>query len=154
MSIKDIGYLEFHGEKCVYIQEGMNYILVPVNKDSGIQRHYMDENYLLSFSSRIDKHCIVSVKKQVGSNSESICLELNYICKCFKDETIDGFVMVGNEIDEFFSPLEYYYRLKRRDNYLPSDLLYEQDVVAQYQFVCEETQVQIELVYGNVLRDG
>lgn len=154
MSIKDIGYLDFYGEKCVYIQEDMNYILVPVNEGANIQRHFLEENYLLSYSSRIDKYCIASVKRQTGSSLNSVCLSLNYIYKSLKDETIDGFVMVGNEIDEFFSPLEHYFRLKRKDEYQPSDLLYGQDVIAQYRFTCENIPVQIDLVYGNVLRDG
>ena len=154
MSIKDIGYLDFYGEKCVYIQEDMNYVLVPVNEGANIQRHFMEENYLLTYSSRIDKHCIVSVKRQIGSSLNSIYLSLNYIYKSLKDEIVNGFVMVGNEIDEFFSPLEHYFRLKRQDKYQSSDLLYGQDVVAQYHFTCENIPVQIDLVYGNVLRDG
>ena len=105
MSIKDIGYLDFYGEKCVYIQEDMNYVLVSVNEGANIQRHFMEENYLLTYSSRIDKHCIVSVKRQIGSSLNSIYLSLNYIYKSLKDEIVNGFVMVGNEIDEFFSPL-------------------------------------------------
>ena len=154
MSIKDIGYLDFYGEKCVYIQEDMNYILVPVNEGANIQRHFMEENYLLPFSSGVDKHCIASVKRQIGSGLNSVCLNLNYIFKSLDDKEIDGFVLVGNEIDEFFSPLEYYFRLKRRNEYQSSDLLYGQDAVAQYHFTCEGIPIQIELVYGNVLREG
>lgn len=132
----------------------MNYILVPVNEGANIQRHFMDGNYLLTYSSGIDKHCIASVNRQIGSSLNSVCLNLNYICKSLNDEVIDGFVMVGNEIDEFFSPLEYFFRLKRRDEYQSSDLLYGQDVIAQYHFTCDGKPIQIELVYGNVLRDG
>lgn len=154
MGIKDIGYLDYFGEKCVYIQEDMSYTLVPVNEGANIQQHFMDEDYLLPFSSGPNKQCIASVKKQTRCGFNSICLELNYVYKGIDDSSFDGFSMVGNEIDEFFSPLEYYFHKKRSGNYQSTDLLYGQEVAARFQFICDGQPIQIELIYGNVLTDG
>ena len=154
MSIKELGYLDYFGEKCVYIQEDMNYILVPLNKEANIKNHFMKENYHLVYSSDVFRNCTALVKKQIGSNMTSVCLELAYICKRLDDNLIDGFIMVGNEIDEFFSPLEYYFSLKSKESYQASDLLYGQDIVEQYEFICENKKIKIDLVYGNVLKEG
>ncbi len=154
MSVKELGYLDYFGEKCVYIQEDMNYILAPLNSESNIKRHFMEENYHLIYSSDIYNKCVALVKKQIGSNMAFVCLELAYICKRLNDDQIDGFIMVGNEIDEFFSPLEYYFGKQMENLYKTSDLLYGQDVAEQYQFICENKQIQIDLVYGNVLTEG
>ena len=154
MSIKDIGYLDYFGAKCIYIQDEMDYVLMPADEESNIQRHFMDENYLLTFSDNINKHCVVSVKKQLGSGSHHIRLGLNYIYKGISDEAIDGFIMKGNEIDEFFSPLEYYFRQKRQNEYSPKDLLYEQDIISHYMFECCGKNVEVELVYGNILTES
>lgn len=154
MSIKDLGYLDFFGTRCVYIQDEMDYILMPAEKGVSIQHHSLDENYLLTFSDRINKHCVVSVKKQTNCGGNHVRLELNYVFKGLSDEYIDGFIMKGNEIDEFFSPLEYYFRQKQHNDYCPKDLLYDQEVIREYQFECCGQKIQMELVYGNVLSSG
>jgi len=154
MSIKDIGYLEFFGTKCIYIQDEMDYILMPVNEGDNIQRYFLNENYLLPFSDRIYKHSVASVKKQIGSGLSHVCLEMNYIYKGISDDAIDGFIMRGNEIDEFFSPLDYYYRQKRKNEYQPKDLLYGQDIIKRYIFMCSGEKINVELVYGNLLIEG
>ena len=154
MSIQELGYLDFFGEKCFYVQEGMDYILLPVDEGANIYRHYLEENYLLSISSRHNSKCVASVKKQRGFGTHGVCLELNYIAKRHLNELIDGFVMTGNEIDEFFSPLEYYSWIRRQDKYEQVDLLYNQEIIADYSFCYKGRQINVQLAFGNVLSPG
>lgn len=154
MSVKDMGYLDYFGIRCVYIQDGMNYILMPTDEKSNIMRHGMEKNYLISFSTELAPNSVISVKQQIGSNINSICLELNYILKSHTAEKFSGFVMVGNEIDQFFSPLEFYFRKHMKHETSQSDLLYDEEKIMQYSFTCDGKKVDVELVYGNLLREG
>lgn len=154
MSIKDTGYLDFFGKKCIFVQDEMDYVLLPVDENANILCYSFEKNYTLNFSTAIDKKCIASVQEQVSSGINGVRLRLNYIAKCISDEAIDGFIMTGNEVDEFFSPLEHYYWLKRKDQYSPTDLLYSKEIIAEYKFNVQGKEINIDLAYGNILSNG
>lgn len=153
MSIKDVGHLNYLGHDCVYVQDNMDYIVIPVNPKENIYNYFQRCGYTLNLSDGLHKKAIVSVK-QTEQALNHIRITANYIAKLFSDKEIDGFVMVGNEIDEFFSPLEHYHILKNKGEYVVSDLLYGQEIGAKYQFFHEGKSVEIDLVFGNILSKG
>ena len=154
MSIKDTGYLDYFGVRCVYIQEDMNYILVPTDERNNIMRHNKEKNYVIPFSATAAPNSAVSVKRQMLSDINNIHLELNYILKSNTAEKFNGFIMVGNEIDQFFSPLEFYFRKHLKHETPQLDLLFGEERIKQYGFICDDKKVNVELVYGNLLREG
>ncbi len=154
MSIKDIGYVDFFNHKCVYIQDGMKLLIVPSNEKDNILPLAFKSDYQLKFTDSLKQTGIASVKRGFTGITNYIELESNYIAKVFHSDLIDEFIMVGNEIDEFFSPLEYYFPLKNSNNYKPSDLLYGQEVASSYRFLFENNRIDISLIFGDVLSNG
>ena len=153
MSIQDMGYLNYFGYDCTYVQEGMYYYILPTDSNSNIFGHSQEKDFPIQFSDKLNKKCVAFVHEQSGG-IEHVTLKLRYIAKLLRDEEIDSFIMTGNEIDEFFSPLDYYFSSKTQGEYKPSDLLYSQDVVAHYSFSFLKKPVEIDVVYGNVLSEG
>lgn len=64
------------------------------------------------------------------------------------------YTLVGDEIDEFFSPIDYFFNEKRNGSYIPSDLLYSSTTVSTYTFMLETKVVQVSLEYGDALSMG
>ena len=155
-SIKDIGYMDFFNHPCVCIQDGMDLILVPQKpEDNILPLSYIHKDRLsVKFTDSLGRNCVASVKQIHPNLSKSIVLELDYIAKTYDNPIIDEFKMIGNEIDEFFSPIEYYYYQKRNNDYSPSDLLYNNEIAYTYCIDYESVRVTISLVYGDILSNG
>lgn len=155
MSIREIGYLKYFGHDCVYIQDDMNLVLTPKNKNESILQYYFEPKDKLTFESIPHHYCVASIKEQIGGiDFHSITLSINYFAKLLFDDEISFFVMEGNEIDEFFSPLEYYFRQKKAEQYKSKDLLYQNEVVDSYSIQFENKNVRIDLMFGDVLTNG
>lgn len=156
MSIKEIFYVNFFDHACVGIQDDMKLLIVPADKqDNILPLAFSKSNYKLEFSDSLKRSGVASVRRgTIRPPSHHVELELNYIATLFQDGPINEFIITGNEIDEFFSPIEHYFSLKHGNNYKPSDLLYGQEIALSYQFVFEHNRVDIALVFGNILRNG
>lgn len=157
MSIFDTGFLSYHNNKCAYVQEDMDYILTPVNDNSNILKYDEKKNYKISFCSPSKEACIISVKEHIPEvlNLHGVVrLKLNYITKKLSENEIDGFIMEGKEIDEFFSPIEYFYRMKHSEKAVSCNYLYEKETVKRYQFKFNKKPVTVDLNYGNILSEG
>lgn len=154
MSIKDIGHVDFFNHSCIYIQDDMELLIVPSDAKDNILPLDSKYDYKLQFVDSLKQTGIASIKRGSTGFDNCIRLELDYIAKLFYNALIDEFIMVGNEIDEFFSPLEYYFPLKHNDKYTHSDLLYGHETAASYQFVLENICINVSLVFGNVLSNG
>lgn len=154
MSIKDIGHVDFFNHSCIYIQDDMELLIVPSDAKDNILPLDSKYDYKLQFVDSLKQTGIASIKRGSAGLDNCIRLELDYIAKLVYSAFIDEFIMVGNEIDEFFSPLEHYFPLKHNDKYVPSDLLYGHETAASYQFVVENICINVSLVFGNVLSNG
>ena len=154
MSIRDIGYLKFFEHPCIYVQDDMDYIIVPQDEKTNLLPYVSRKGYTLEFSAPMNRKGIVSVKRGSSGLYNHVRLELNYIAKVWDSTGINEFIMVGNEIDTFFSPLEYYFPLKHRNKYIASDLLYDQEIAAKYKFEYKKSLVEVDLIFGNVLSYG
>lgn len=155
MSIKEIGNIEYFGHKCIYIQDDMNLIITPINDKESIQQHYFDSKDKLVYTSMPYRYCVASIKEQTGSiDFRSITLSVNYYARMFYEADILFFTMEGNEIDEFFSPLDYYHSKRKSNRYQFRDLLYEREIIDSYKLKFEDKNVQIDVIIGDVLTKG
>ena len=152
----DFGYINFFGIKCTYTQDKLDFYLIP-SDDSGkinFGEFHGKENFIVPFKSDIYKWCYIYVEKVTVGFPNKIHLKAKYISKQMPNDGIYMYTLVGDEIDEFFSAIDYFIKLKRDGGYVPSDLLYSATTVSTYEFTLESKVVQISLEYGDTLSMG
>lgn len=154
MGIRENGYVKLGEHECIYVQDDMNYIVIPKDYNANLVKFHFDKNYIIEISDGNKKTGEAFVEKAYSGNNNDLLLQLKYIVKYFDNVPIDEMVLVGDEIDQFFSTLDYYYARNLNGTYVSSDLLYNQDFVQRYKVKYREEIIQVELVYGNVLIDG
>lgn len=152
----DFGYINFFGIKCTYTQDKLDFYLIPSDdsKETNFYRFRNKENFILPFKSDIYDNCCIYVERVIIGYSNKILLKAKYVSKQLPNEGICMYTLVGDEVDEFFSPIDYFFPQKRSGNYTPTDVLYSATNAATYSFMVESKAVQINLTYGNALSSG
>lgn len=152
----EFGYINFFGIKCTFTQDKLDFYLFPADDSLKVNfypyRH--KENFILQFESDIYKNCCIYVEKINIGLSNQLYLKVKYISKQIPNDGVYMYTLVGDEIDEFFSPLDYFFTKKTNGDYTPTDLLYSTTTIATYNFQLESKKVIVDLIYGNTLSHG
>ena len=154
MSVTDTGYATYFDKECTFVRDGMRLFLVSTNENDHLSEHFNEKNYYLQLKCGIFKNCTAYVKRQLFSDLQSVSVEFKYFTKRIDDEDICSIEITANEVDEFFTPLDYYFRKMKSGQYSASDLLYSSQVVSRYSFKYSNQDIEADIVYGNVLSDG
>ena len=122
MGIRENGYVKLGEHECIYVQDDMNYIVIPKDYNANLVKFHFDKNYIIEISDGNKKTGEAFVEKAYSGNNNDLLLQLKYIVKYFDNVPIDEMVLVGDEIDQFFSTLDYYYARNLNGTYVSSDL--------------------------------
>lgn len=151
----DQGYLQFHGIDCIYTLLENTIIILPKSKSDlkEVRKYEKKNDYLLEFVNHSRESFSAHV---VGSfwTGHTLRLEIDHVSRLIPNKGIDGFNIVGDDIDLFFSPSRYYYKLHTSGKSIPKDLIYSKQIADKYNFSLNGSEVSIVLSYGNILSKG
>ena len=154
MILSDSGYTTYFDKECTFVREGMRMFLVSTKENENLSKHFNEKNYHLQLRTAIFNNCTAYVEQQLLSDLNNVFVELKYFIKRIDDIEINSIEMIANEIEEFFSPLDFYFRLKRSNKYVSSDLLYDCQIIKSYSFIYKNHKIIADVLYGGILSDG
>lgn len=152
--MKKNGNLIIWDEKCSYIIEDNEIYLIP--RDDGLIKKYRSnydkKNFILEWQDRFETNYLY-VKRTEYLIDGNIKLYPKYIINKYSEASIKGLELTGEIIDDFFNPTRYFYAQKKiKKNTV--DYLYDSEVADNWKINFENIEINIELIYGNILNKG
>ena len=153
--MKRFGTLTIWDEKCSYSVQDNDVYLIPIDDNliKKFRKHYNDKNFLLVWEECFETNYLY-VKRIEYSIDGTIKLYPKYTINKHSDTKINGFELTGEIIDDFFNPVRYFYD-KRNDKTINLvNYLYDSDVADNWKINVENKEINIELIYGDLLNKG
>jgi hypothetical protein len=150
------GYLIFNGIESIYTIDDMNMFIIPTDKNEILTlfRYTSLTNFLLEFSDEVNKKSVMYIRDVQPRIDNSIRCNPIFISKLIDNRRINSFEIIGDDIDEFFSPSRYFFNLHRESKLLPKELVYNKEIVDVYNFSYKEKSIAVSLSYGEILKKG
>lgn len=143
---------------CILTIESDEAFVFPLNRlDSSSLYEYISKqktNIRIYYDHPIFKKSFLSIKKILSWDFSIIKLSIEYYFNCLEDDYIHSFELSGDQLDWFFNPLDYYFRLKSNNGKMPEDLLYNSEIVKKYSFKFERQEIKVEVSFGEILKKG
>ena len=154
--MRNEGYTEFDGVKCIYFIENKIIRLIPCNKNDlqKLYHHYNDHDFLFGFSEDIYANCIAYINRVQMHWSFSLDLSWRFLVKIANSNPITEMHITGEAIDKMFHPASYFYKKHMNGFTNDIDLAYEKETANNWQIIIEGTKVNIVLQYGGILENG
>ncbi len=152
--MKSMGYAKFKGIDCVFYEENDAIRLISTNQSTNLVKYINERDLVFTYNRGVHK-CTALIKKvDMTCDHNSIRLVPKYIYETIGDlKAIHGFNMVGDSLDDFFNPANYYL-LKHRNGEEIGNLVYEKENVDVWKIKFEDIDVSISLFYGEILNKG
>lgn len=146
----------FFDIECNYVQDGNLLIVIPKNDHDikELNKNILKKNLLLEYQEFIYKKSYLFVKEVKHRTDKSIGLDIKYKANLLSNDVFDSFIIQGDEIDVFFSPIDYYFNSKKKSQYVASDLLYNKDLIDTFEFTYCKKNIYIDLYFGDILSKG
>lgn len=143
---------------CVMTIEGNEVLILPFDRTDSfnLYQHFnkLKTNFKIHYEHPVFKKSFVNVKRIISWDIPLIKLLIEYKIFCLEDDIINSFEISGDQLDWFFNPLEYYFRIKTNNGKMPEDLLYNSEIIKRYSFIFENQEITIEISYGEILKKG
>lgn len=153
--MKRFGTLTIWDEKCSYSVQDNDVYLIP-RDDNLIKKfraHYDEKNFLLEWEESFETNYLY-VNRTEYLIDGTIKLYPKYIVNKHSDTTINGFELTGEIIDDFFNPSRYFYNKRKNKTKNSVNYLYDSEVADNWKVNFENEEINIELIYGNILNEG
>lgn len=153
--MKETGYITLWNVDCVFIVENNCIVIIPKDKADiqKINSHFDDSNFIIQYNPIVGSSTAFIERVEFDIN-HAIKLFPKYIVeRCHKD-LFSGFDIVGEAIDDFFSPSRYFYDRLKEGAEMNSDLIYHSEVADEWTILFENKPVTVTLSYGDILRKG
>ena len=153
--MKETGYITLWNVDCVFIVENDCIVIIP--KDNAdiqkINSHFDDSNFIIQYNPIVGSSTAFIERVEFDIN-HAIKLFPKYIVEhCHKD-LFSGFDIMGEAIDDFFSPSRYFYDRLKEGVEMNSDLIYHSEVADEWTILFENKPITVTLSYGDILRKG
>ncbi|MGN0561696.1 MAG: hypothetical protein ACI4K6_02730 [Candidatus Fimenecus sp.] len=154
--MKDNGYITLWDTECIFVEESDGIIIIPKDKDNfkNFRPHFRDENFILKYCGLAGNNSIAFIEQVRSEPDYAIKLIPKYIVKDSYDNSFTGFEMIGEVIDDFFSPSRYFYDRSKSGVDMNEDFIYHDEVAEEWTIVFEGKSIIIALSYGGILYEG
>ncbi|GAA6426873.1 hypothetical protein [Dielma fastidiosa] len=151
--MNDTSYITFHDAECILLEEN-NYISLLLKNPEDIKKirpHFEDKDFLLKYKGTVGFNSVAFIERMSFEMNHTIKLFPKYIVnRCHKD-TFIAFEMIGEAVDDFFSPSRYFFDRKRSGNNDVVDVIYNNELAESWEIIFEEKSVSITLSFGDIL---
>lgn len=154
--MKSNGYITLWDTECIFVEESDGIIIIPKDEDSfnNFRPHFKDENFILKYCGYIENKSIAFIERVGLGPDYAIKLFPKYIVRDYYDNSFTGFEMIGEVIDDFFSPSSYFYDRSKSGADMREDFIYHDEVATEWTVTFEGKSVSIALSYGGILYEG
>lgn len=152
-----MGYAKFEDIDCVFNEEQGNIMLIAKNEKDGklLVKADKKKNYFFEYAKSDCKNCYAYIEDTVSDIfNKTINLKTKFIIKNFCNEPISCMEIIGEDVDEFFSPSRYFYTLSKKGLLKDQNLIYKQNKVDEWKIKFEDKDIIISLSFGNILKKG
>ena len=149
-----LGYAKFEDIDCVFNEEQGNIMLIAKNEKDGklLVKADKKKNYFFEYAKSDCKNCYAYIEDTVSDIfNKTINLKTKFIIKNFCNEPISCMEIIGEDVDEFFSPSRYFYTLSKKGLLKDQNLIYKQNKVDEWKIKFEDKDIIISLSFGNIL---
>lgn len=154
--VNDTGHITFHEVECILIEEKGCISLLPKNPDDikRIRPYFEDKDFLFKYEGTIGYNSVAFIERMSFEINHSIKLFPKYIVnRCHKD-SFSAFELMGEAVDDFFSPSRYFYDRRKKGNKDIVDVIYDNEMAESWEITFEGKPVSITLSFGDILRWG
>lgn len=154
--MRDTGHITFWNVECIFVEESDGISIIPKDKDKikDFRTHFDDQNFIFNYCGNTGHKCTAFIERIRFELHNVIKLFPKYIIKGCHDDSFDGFEMMGEALDDFFSPSRYFFdRLEARVE-TNVDFIYHNEVAEEWVIIFEDKPITITLSYGDILRWG
>jgi hypothetical protein len=150
------GYLTFEGIECVYSKDADSLIVTPKNKSDvkSMFQHYNKTNFILEYQHIIYQRSFTYIEKIEPRLDHSFIFLTKYTVSLIGDYEVNEFILTGDEIDVFFSPISHFFQKKSNNEPFLTELLYEKEEVVKFIFTLDNKSIYVSLFYGEILKSG
>lgn len=152
--MNNMGYTKFKDIDCVYYEEQRAIRLIAIDQSIHLTSYLNEHDFPFVYNRGIYK-CTAYIKNVLLTHDAfSIQLIPYCIFEIMGDcAEICGFSIIGNAIDDFFNPANYFYA-KHKDTADIGELIYNRENVDLWKIKFENTNISISLSYGEILSNG
>lgn len=152
----DTSYVTVWNTDCILLEENDGLYLIPKEKDDiqEIRPHFDDQDFLLRYSGGIGFDSVAFIDRIQHQMNHTIRIFPKYIINRCHVESFSGFEMTGDAIDDFFSPVRYFYDRPKEDKKIKADFFYNHEVADKWLVSFEGKAITITLSYGDILSHG
>ena len=153
--MKEMGYITLWDVECVFIVEDNCIVIIPKNKDDiqKINSHFQDYNFIIKYNPTVGCSTAFIERVEFGINQAIKLFPKYTIERCHKD-AFSGFEIMGEAIDDFFSPSRYFYERLKEGTESKVDFIYHSEVADKWTIIFENKPITVTLSYGEILRWG
>lgn len=154
--MKDTGYITFHDADCILVEEKDDIILLLKNPDDikKVRPFFENQNFILNYKGNIGYNSVAFIERIQFEMNHSIKLFPKYIMNRCHTNLFTGFELIGEAVDDFFSPSRYFYNRRKYENKKSVDVIYDSEIAESWEIIFENKPVIITLSFGDILRRG
>lgn len=153
--MKETGYITLWDVECVFIVEDNYIVIIPKDKDDiqKINSHFEDYDFIIKYNPTVGCSTAFIERVEFGINQAIKLFPKYTIDRCHKD-VFSGFEIMGEAIDDFFSPSRYFYERLTGGTESNVDFIYHSEVADKWTITFENKPITVTLSYGDILRWG
>lgn len=153
--MKETGYVTLWNVECVFIVENNCISIIPKDK-ADIQKinlHFDDSNFIIQYNSVVG-YSTAFIERVEFDINHAVKLFPQYIIYQCHNNLFSGFEIMGEAIDNFFSPSRYFYDRLKEGAEMNVDFIYHSEVADKWIIHFENKPIIVALSYGDILRWG
>lgn len=154
--MQDIGYVRLWDVECILVEEvdGISIILKDEADLKKIRPHFGDQNFVFNYCGKIGFNSIAFIERVQFEFNHAIKFFPRYIINCCCVDSFTGMEMMGDAIDDFFSPSSYFYDRSKAGAEISVDYIYHNEIADKWMVIFEGEPITITLSYGDILSRG
>lgn len=154
--MKDTGHITQWGVDCIFVEENNTISILPkdINEFEKLRSHLNDENFLFTYCGVIGHKSTAFIECVRFGLMHDIKFIPKYIIDHCHSDYFAGFDIIGDVIDNFFSPARYFYDRRKSEQDSKVDFIYGNEVAEEWTITFENKPLKISLSYGDILKFG
>lgn len=154
--MKGTAHITLWNVECILVEESDGICIIPKDKDKTIEfrKHFKDKDFILNYCENVGHNSTAFIERVQFELNNVIKLFPKYIINGCHNNSFDGFEMMGEALDDFFSPSRYFYDRRNARAKTNVDFLYNNEVAEEWVIIFEDKPIAITLSYGDILHWG
>lgn len=153
--MRETGQITLWDIDCVFIVDDNSIIVIPKNLDDiqKINSHFEDTDFVINYHSIGGNATSLIERMEYGIN-HAIKLYPRYTINRYHKNLFSGFELMGEAVDDFFSPSRYFFNRSKEGANNNVDFIYHNEVADKWTVIFENNPITVTLSYGDILRRG